>query len=1294
MDCGVEAKHDNEKSEQVSVKKTALSFKNATATGNYNDDTSEKVWFEGILNFPDITVLDSVVIEIFSNATGVLVPIPDISIIIKDINTNGFTTELPFGNVAPFIIPATDMCNLWLVIRKTSIYNQYLCDSVAIHLPPPAYNLTPAVYSTCPNIELAVGDDAIPGYSYSWNPATNIVGSSTAMPVKINYLPSEAGDKILNVTITRSGGSGCPVGASAALTVKALPEISTDGVDAICLGKTIQLLPDNGGVWVSTDDAVATVTNDGVATSESEGMVRFIFTSDDTGCSDTTGVITVNALPVVSIAGAASICVNAITQLSPSTGGIWESTDDAVATVADDGIVTGVSEGTARFIFTSDDTGCSDTTGTVTVKPLPVALIAGDGDICIDGTIILSPIGTGTWTSTNTSVAEVNSLDATVTITGAGEVRFIFTSDATGCLDTTGTVTVNAKTKPIFIFAEAHTYCQGDDIPNLPTESLNDPPITGTWSPATVSTFLPGEQTYTFIPDAGQCAENNITVLVTVLERATPDYIIANDEEVCYGDPATFTASSTEGGTPTFSWYSSQTATTWLAMGESFNAGIFTSDTAFYVGIFDENHCENSSNNRKRVKLTVNNATITQPTPFGQTICPGEIHTFNLGTATGGTGAITYQWLQSSTNAAPWENAEGISNEQNYTTPALTANMYYKRVATGATCGTHTTFSALITMKIATAITTHPSAIPPMPVCEGDTVSFPKLSISKATGMGTLTYQWFRNTTGVPSSSDELLSTQVFGSTTPSYEVLHTPSYSGLPPGDYYYYVVVKGDCGTDTSNMSGVHTVNKTTITQPNPIWGTICSGTAHTFSLSAATGGTGAITYQWLQSSTNTGPWVDAAGTSDEQNYTTPALIANMYYKRVAAGDICGVDTTTAALVNITAAPAITVHPSTNIPTLVCYGISGSFPQLSVTATGTGLSYQWYRNTTPSNSGGALISGAVNATYTPLTGGLSADNYYYYVVVTNVCGTETSNVSGVHTIFFCDLLDCTAMPNRFVEEDGYKEGYTHSGTDWDAVVVFPGTLDSIRYIVNSVISTETTLNGVKFPAGASEIMVIAYYLHLSDTCEFTVYVERACPPNVFDDEDNEYKVTKLVGLCWTENLKATKYAINLDEGVISFAKPYTCTNCPLKLDTIFGLLYTWYSAVGVSEDSNVAVPQPVQGICPEGWRIPTQAEWALLESYDAGQLRSTEHWLNPPGPGTDDYGFDARPAGWYNGATNRFEELYGFAGWWASDVADPGSLSAHHATVTYYCNHTRNLVMRKHNGLSVRCVLEWGEE
>jgi len=97
----------------------------------------------------------------------------------------------------------------------------------------------------------------------------------------------------------------------------------------------------------------------------------------------------------------------------------------------------------------------------------------------------------------------------------------------------------------------------------------------------------------------------------------------------------------------------------------------------------------------------------------------------------------------------------------------------------------------------------------------------------------------------------------------------------------------------------------------------------------------------------------------------------------------------------------PAITAHPSTSAVER-CRN-STPFNALSVTATGTAtLTYQWYWNSTASNTGGTHISGATSSTYTPPN---STDGTrYYYCIVSNTCGgatrTATSNVSGAHTV------------------------------------------------------------------------------------------------------------------------------------------------------------------------------------------------------------------------------------------------------------------------------------------------------
>ncbi|MEI2748120.1 MAG: proprotein convertase P-domain-containing protein [Ferruginibacter sp.] len=69
--------------------------------------------------------------------------------------------------------------------------------------------------------------------------------------------------------------------------------------------------------------------------------------------------LTVSARPTVS--GATSVCVGASTNVTPSSGGTWSSSDDGIATVDNSGDVLGVSEGSATLTFTDGTTGCTNT---------------------------------------------------------------------------------------------------------------------------------------------------------------------------------------------------------------------------------------------------------------------------------------------------------------------------------------------------------------------------------------------------------------------------------------------------------------------------------------------------------------------------------------------------------------------------------------------------------------------------------------------------------------------------------------------------------------------------------------------------------------------------------------------------------------------------------------------------------------------------------------------------------------------------------------------------------------------
>lgn len=87
-----------------------------------------------------------------------------------------------------------------------------------------------------------------------------------------------------------------------------------------------------------------------------------------------------------------------------------------------------------------------------------------------------------------------------------------------------------------------------------------------------------------------------------------------------------------------------------------------------------------------------------------------------------------------------------------------------------------------------------------------------------------------------------------------------------------------------------------------------------------------------------------------------------------------------------------------------------------------------------------------------------------------------------------------------------------------------------------------------------------------------------------------------------------------------------------------VYGRLYTWASAIGKDEsDCGKGLDceyDRIQGVCPDGWHLPSEAEFDTLVAFVGGyafggtKLKSARRW-RAMGYGTDDVGFSAIPAG-----------------------------------------------------------------
>lgn len=224
-----------------------------------------------------------------------------------------------------------------------------------------------------------------------------------------------------------------------------------------------------------------------------------------------------------------------------------------------------------------------------------------------------------------------------------------------------------------------------------------------------------------------------------------------------------------------------------------------------------------------------------------------------------------------------------------------------------------------------------------------------------------------------------------------------------------------------------------------------------------------------------------------------------------------------------------------------------------------------------------------------------------------------------------------------------------------------------------------------------------------------------------VKDIDGNKYDAVRIGDQVWmAENLKTTRYAdgttIPLGENnVCSKTQPYRYYPDNIqgnKGNEIYvknyGYLYNWAAVMHGASSSN-ANPSGVQGICPNGWHVPSESEWTQLITYMKSEpmymssgnsnfiakaLSATwgwqsysnqnySHYQDTPGydPTTNNAsGFSAVPAGYFcsEGSfdVSRYAYFYGSTERYSIDI-DYGRAVVYDDTYSYI-----------DNGYSVRCV------
>ena len=165
----------------------------------------------------------------------------------------------------------------------------------------------------------------------------------------------------------------------------------------------------------------------------------------------------------------------------------------------------------------------------------------------------------------------------------------------------------------------------------------------------------------------------------------------------------------------------------------------------------------------------------------------------------------------------------------------------------------------------------------------------------------------------------------------------------------------------------------------------------------------GTGSASYQWYSSADPSAPlpWTAISGATGA-TYSPPTdVVGTLYYYVVITFDGSGgCSEITSDVVSIEVLPQVT---TINTPSVEDICVGGIAQDLFVDHTvGAGnVSYQWYSNSTNSNTGGTLISGATSDTYTPdpVPFGVVGSYYYYVEIDYDAAGCDPA-ISGVYTV------------------------------------------------------------------------------------------------------------------------------------------------------------------------------------------------------------------------------------------------------------------------------------------------------
>jgi uncharacterized protein (TIGR02145 family) len=201
---------------------------------------------------------------------------------------------------------------------------------------------------------------------------------------------------------------------------------------------------------------------------------------------------------------------------------------------------------------------------------------------------------------------------------------------------------------------------------------------------------------------------------------------------------------------------------------------------------------------------------------------------------------------------------------------------------------------------------------------------------------------------------------------------------------------------------------------------------------------------------------------------------------------------------------------------------------------------------------------------------------------------------------------------------------------------------------------------------------------------------------------EGKSYATVRIGDQCWMSQNLNVGQRINGSQNMSSNStiEKY-CYNDDVSYCEAYGALYQW------GEVMKYSTIEGAQGLCPDGWHLPSDDEWKRLEGFadsnygigdpewnqenfrgsDAGyRLKSISGWSYSSN-GSDAFGFTAKPAG-YRNLNGDFYNVGSYGEFWTS--TKPSGSDAWGRTLKVHEDGIKRSKDSGYWGRAVRCVLD----